>query len=321
MSCHIGHKKIIDIFKKQIQDDNLHQAYFLIGSENIGKLNLAKYFALLIHAGREDQKIKTQIDQDIHPDTFTIYPIRAKKTVKRSISIEQIHQLLKKTSLSPHSSKWKVGIISDAHLMTQEAANAFLKTLEEPTKSSIFILTSSDEKLILPTIASRCQKLFLGLVNKNEITKDLIVHGLDVKSSQLIASLSAGRPGLAKRFLDKERLESYNQDLILLEKLIEASDVERLLIAQSIAERQDILRVLDIWLIFLRDLLAAENDIFKIIVNVNRMKKLIDFSKKISSESIKKNILKIYESKQKLLGNANPRLVLENLALQLSFKD
>jgi DNA polymerase-3 subunit delta' len=317
MRKHIGHRKIINLLKKQIFKKNIHHAYLFIGPTNVGKLNLAKYFATLIHSGKNDKMIKSQIDKDIHPDTIVIKPNLAKKTASRSISINQIHELLRRTSLSPHSSKWKVGIISDVETMTIEASNAFLKTLEEPGKTSIFILTTTNERLILPTIVSRCQKLYLGLVERSEILKDLKSNQLGIKRSQLVANLSAGKPGLAKRLSKKKNLEKYSSDIDMIEKIILADDIERLSLSKSLYQRRDLIKLLDIWLLYIRDLLAVRQGFLEIIINIDRIKKITDFSKKIPFGKIQQIILAVQKSQEMLESNANPRLVLENLVLEI----
>lgn len=74
-----------------------------------------------------------------------------------SIKIEQIRELRRQLSLKPYSGKHKIAVIAEAHLMTVQAQNALLKTLEEPLGQAILILTSLSEYLLLPTIVSRCQ--------------------------------------------------------------------------------------------------------------------------------------------------------------------
>jgi len=318
MVSHIGHKKLIDALKRQIVHSNIHHAYIFIGPENIGKLNLAKHFAILIHNGKFDERIKNQIEKGNHPDTIIISPKSAKKTAKKSISIDQIHQLLKKCSLSPHSSKKKVGIIVDAQLMTPEAGNSFLKTLEEPTKTSIFILLTTNEKAIIPTVVSRCQKIYLNPIGKKEILRNLINNGVDKVTAELISNLSAGKPGIAIRLTDKSKLKKYNDDIELLEKIFESPEIEKLDLAKTVSERRDIIKLLNIWQAYLRDILVFKENILDILINVNRINKIKELAKEISFKKIQQMIEVVKESQIMLAGNANPKLVLENLFLEIN---
>jgi len=200
-------------------------------------------------------------------------------------------------------------------LMTSEAANAFLKTLEEPTKTSIFILTTSMENLILPTIISRCQKISLGLVSKKEIIKELEKEGVGKKVSEVISNLSAGKPGFAKRLSKKENLQKYFRNIDLLEELLIADDIDKMNLAKKIVEQRNLPKLLDLWLVYFRDLLAVRQGLFEIVVNTDRIKKIADFSKKFSPRKIKEDINLISEGQKMLAANTNPRLVLENLLL------
>jgi DNA polymerase III delta prime subunit len=88
----------------------------------------------------------------MHPDVLIISP-------DKSIKIDEIRQITDYTRFGPASSKWKIVIIESIDLMSEESANSFLKTLEEPAANILFILTTSRESKILKTIISRCQKL------------------------------------------------------------------------------------------------------------------------------------------------------------------
>jgi len=312
---HIGHKKIIDILKKQVKSQKIHHAYIFIGPPNVGKLDLAKYFASLIHEGKNKIKIREKIDKGIHPDTMIVSPQKAKRSYRQSISIEKIKKVTNKINLSPHSSKFKIGIISDAHLMTQEAANAFLKSLEEPPKASVLILTTTNENKILPTIISRCQKLYFGVVKREEILKNLAAEKINKRKAETISRLAAGRMGLAIRFREEKVLKNYQENLSILEKIFNFNDAEKIKKIEEISKTKDTSEILSDWLLYFRDLFAIQKGLDKIVVNFDKIQEIKKWSKKISLEKNKKIIRAIIESQNLLAANANPKLVLENLVL------
>jgi DNA polymerase III delta prime subunit len=94
-----------------------------------------------------------KIENNIYPDVFWVRPPEDSSSTK----IEQIRELRHQISLKPYEGRWKVFIINDADLMTEEAANCLLKTLEEPPGSSVVILVTTNIGALLPTIMSRCQ--------------------------------------------------------------------------------------------------------------------------------------------------------------------
>ena len=121
---------------------SVFQNYLFVGQDTAASLSHAKNLAKAVNS----------IDSCIHPDVFFIEP----KGASRSIGIREIREVIRCANLKPYGAKKKVFIINEAHLMNIAAANAFLKTLEEPPGDTIFILISSSEKALLPTIASRC---------------------------------------------------------------------------------------------------------------------------------------------------------------------
>lgn len=313
---HIGHRDVIRVLKKQIESQRIHHTYIFIGPPHIGKLDLAKYFASLIHDPRNQIQLREKLENSVHPDTIIIHPAKAKKTYKRTISIKEIKKLQRKINLTPHSSNFKIGIIADVHLLTLEAANAFLKTLEEPPKASVLILTTSNQNLILPTILSRCQKIYLGLVSQKEIYQNLIERNIGKNAAQMISRLAAGKPGLAIELAEEDILNDYRQNLSDLEKLFRLNDADRIKRVEAIYKQKDILEVLDNWLVYFRDLLIEKNNLADMEINFDREEMIKKQSLKLSNRKIENILRKIIESKNMLIANANPKLVLENLVLE-----
>lgn len=108
------------------------------------------------------------------------------------ISINFIREIKKNIYLASQEVGWKVIVVLDAHLMTEQASNAFLKILEEPPPSSTFILTSSNPDSLLPTIRSRCQPLYFPPLPESEIESFLKSKGVPESQMNLIIQLSAG---------------------------------------------------------------------------------------------------------------------------------
>ncbi|MEG1027639.1 MAG: DNA polymerase III subunit delta' [Oscillospiraceae bacterium] len=140
-----------------VNGGRLCHAYLFYGNKGIGKKTFAKYFACGILCNSktkpcfECSSCKNVLENN-HPDLF----ISEEKTTKNSISIDEIRFIRQDAYILPNQSNYKVYIIPSAENMTIPAANAFLKVLEEPPKSSIFILTSANKEQLPKTILSRC---------------------------------------------------------------------------------------------------------------------------------------------------------------------
>lgn len=165
----IGHEHIRNYLTQQLETQQLTHAYLFTGPQHVGKTLMAEWFAssLLCHGAQSNslfgpattQKPCQQcpscqsITKSIHPDLYRLHLAAD----EQSISIESMRTFLKGLTTSPSLGQQKVAILNDAHALTTAAANAFLKTLEEATASTIILIISHQPHKLLPTILSRCQ--------------------------------------------------------------------------------------------------------------------------------------------------------------------
>ena len=213
----IGHEKALHILSRTIQKKRIPSAYLFAGESGIGKrfaaLNLTK--ALNCDNNTLDACDACpschKIEKGIHPDILLIYPENNK------IRIDEIRAIDQFLSLKAFEGKKKVVIVDDAETMNQYAANAFLKTLEEPPEDSLIILISSNPERLPNTIRSRCQKLHftplssvaceevirrVSAMEKTEAaaktrTRKKQAKKLDPEHIAILMRLSLGRPGVA----------------------------------------------------------------------------------------------------------------------------
>jgi DNA polymerase-3 subunit delta' len=127
-----------------------------------------------------------KISKGIHPDVLTISPI------KKNIKIDQIREIKGHIKYGPNASDYLFVIIKNADTLSEEAANSLLKILEEPPEGTVFILLVEMVTRVLPTIASRCQKVFFAEENKilEELSKDSWVTSLNsIKNKSIFERL------------------------------------------------------------------------------------------------------------------------------------
>lgn len=168
----IGNEENKVILKNAINNKNILHSYLFYGAEGIGKKIFAKEFAKMILCNGDDFhkpcntcKACVEFDSDNNPDFFFIEPDG------NSIKIDQIREMQKSVIEKPIESSKKVYIIDNCHLMTKEAQNCMLKTLEEPQEYVVIILIASNENSILPTVKSRCTKLYFKELSDSELFK------------------------------------------------------------------------------------------------------------------------------------------------------
>src|SRR5690606_22718152 len=151
----IGNEKAIAFLDKSIKSDRLAQTYVFIGPEELGKSTVALAFAKNLQGEMEG------FNSDLH--------ILNREADKKNISIDQVRDFIKILNLSSFSGSYKIGLIKEADLLSEEAKSALLKTLEEPKEKVIIILLVSNEENLPATILSRSQKIYFNPVSASVI--------------------------------------------------------------------------------------------------------------------------------------------------------
>lgn len=154
----VGQEPIVRTLQNQIKNDSVGHAYLFVGSRGTGKTSAAKIFAKMLNCKDLSKNAPcdscvscTQIKSGSNTDIIEI-------DAASNNGVEEIRELKNKVNLVPSYSKFKIYIIDEVHMMTTQAFNALLKTLEEPPSHSIFILATTDPEKIPTTVLSRCQR-------------------------------------------------------------------------------------------------------------------------------------------------------------------
>lgn len=169
----IGQDNIINILKNQIKNDSISHAYLFSGIRGTGKTSTAKVFAKSICClNNKDGEACNECAscKDINMgDSADIIEIDAAS----NRGIDEIRDLKEKVSYMPNFGRYKVYIIDEVHMLTQEAFNALLKTLEEPPSHIVFIFATTEPNKILPTILSRCQRFDFKRIDSDVVVGHL----------------------------------------------------------------------------------------------------------------------------------------------------
>jgi len=224
----IGHTKQKKYFQNLIQNDALGQAYLFSGPEMIGK----KTFAL-------------ELARSILGDNFVQSP---DFKLVANAGIEEIRNLKKFFSLKTYSGGRRVVIFDDAHSLTPEAANAFLKTLEESPAGSVIILVSSMPSLILPTILSRCEEVRFVPAGEKEVNIYLAGKKIKEQDKEFLVKLSGGRIGLINRLIEDDGIIEAKKAVDDLRKLLNSGIYEKMDYAKKIHEKGDYQPWINYWL-------------------------------------------------------------------------
>ncbi|MCP3993923.1 MAG: AAA family ATPase [bacterium] len=185
----IGHRAVTAVLERDVASPA--HAYLFVGPLGVGKAAVARRFAAGILCGNAEQ-CRSRVMRGMHPDIVLVEP-----DGRSAITVEQARNTVAMANLAPVEGQRKVFVLEEGGAMNDEAANALLKTLEEPTASTIFIVIAESEDDLPETVASRCRTVVFGRVPEEEITAGLKEQHIGAERAEQAARISGGRPGLA----------------------------------------------------------------------------------------------------------------------------
>ena len=154
----VGQASITTTLKNAIKNNHLAQAYLFCGPRGVGKTTCARIFAKTINCKNLDENVEPcntceSCESFNNNRSYNIHELDAAS----NNSVEDIRNLIEQVRIPPQVGKYSIYIIDEVHMLSSQAFNAFLKTLEEPPAHAIFILATTEKHKIIPTILSRCQ--------------------------------------------------------------------------------------------------------------------------------------------------------------------
>ncbi len=293
----IGHEKQLSQIEKDLESGNLAHAYLLSGPNSVGKNTVAKKMAGILQCENDfchNCNACTQIEKGCHVDTVVF------EDDGESIKIETVRKILERLSMT-RQAPYKILLVQSLERMGVEAANSFLKMLEEPPERTVFIMTTDNVRLILPTILSRVRVVQFNSVSQGYLKEKLesLYPERDKETLETVSLLSMGKTGKAVHLM--EHPES------LAEYLKIYHDIQNFFAYRSIVERFSYIEEMA------EDPKKIETFI-NILTHVVRSQML---ERKEDSPKQIKALSKINEAAMLLKKNVNVRLVLENLMLQI----
>ncbi|KXK15525.1 MAG: putative DNA polymerase III delta' subunit [Chloroflexi bacterium OLB14] len=331
----LGHEWAVDMLRQHVTHHEIRHAYLITGATGLGKRTLALRLAQALNcekpisAGMPCLICRTckQIESMAHPDLTIIEPtIKDPNGGKElipdengEIRISQIRDFHKSITLKPYQNRYRVIIIKNFHQASDESANALLKTLEEPPAHAVLILTAENPEQLLPTINSRCEILRLRPLPIESITNDLMQKGLDEDRARLLAHISGGRPGYARKLMDDVTLlEKRDEQLNDLQTLLPAPRVEKFSYADKLSKDKDLMRkTILVWLSYWRDVLLRVAGAETPLINIDRNMEIEFLAGRLDLTSARKIVSNLEATLEKMDKNVNARLLAEVLLLDL----
>lgn len=311
-----GHDNIKFFFKRALEKEAVSHSYIFFGPDGVGKMLFAKTLSKALNCldRRDDACDKCasclKIENGKHPDV-AIVEVAEKKD---SIGIEQIRMVRERISLKPYEGRTKVFIIKDSHLMTEEAANCLLETLEEPAVNSVLILITSRVEVLLETVRSRCKqikfepldlKIKVELVRQRGFSEDEAVFLSRLENSGVCV------PKLENRHF----FEFKNRILNELSSKLSLLDEASFIFGESKEKMKFMLSVLESWF---RDIFVFKaGGPSALVINSDRLKDIKVLSDEFSFEDLEDILKEVKDAQFSIERNVGPKIAFNNLKLKL----
>ncbi len=327
----IGQKRAIDFLRRVIGGDRIPHAYLFTGIRGVGKSTTALALARAVNCAADTTGdgcgrciICRQLSSGNFPDIISVAPDG------QNIKIEQIRELNRALNYKPVSGRYRITIIDRAEMMTEEAANSFLKTLEEPPPGNIIVLKVVDPRDLLPTIVSRCQRVPFNPLDR-DIIRDYLVahHNQDDNTAYLAAGIADGSLGRAIEICEEGFLDARRELLehILGLKDMPASQAVELAFeygkkysrkAQEDQSGIDLYGVIGIWKSCLRDmLLVTIGGNYDMMENRDYREMIAGLAAKHDADKLIESFFLLEDCQRDLIRNPNPGLLVEKMLLEL----
>lgn len=321
----VGHKNIIQYIGNAVTSGAVSHAYILNGERGSGKKLLANLFAMSLQCQNRDedgdacgkcQSCKQAVSGN-QPDI-----IRVTHEKPTTISVDDIReQVNNDIQIKPYSSPYKIYIIAEADMMSVQAQNALLKTIEEPPEYAVIILLTENAETLLPTIRSRCVMLKLRNI-KDQLVKKYLMEQMEIPDykADVCVAFAQGNMGKAIALATSEYFNEIKEEAVHLLQNIDDMQVEELMgaVKKCSAYKMNISDYMDVIAIWYRDVL-----IYKATKNVDRvvfsdqMRYIKDRAKKSSYEGIENILEGLEKAKARLKANVNFELTMELLLLTI----
>ena len=303
----VGHKNIIKYISSAVQADAVSHAYILNGERGSGKRLLANLFAMSLQCQNREEDGEAcgkcqsckQAQNGNQPDI-----IKVTHEKPNTISVDDIRtQVNNDIVIKPYSSKYKIYIIPEADLMSAQAQNALLKTIEEPPEYAVIMLLTENAEALLPTIRSRCVMMKLRNI------KD-----------QLVKKYAQGNMGKAIMLATSEYFNEIKEEVVHLLRNIDEMNVSELMdaVKKCMTYKMEINDYLDMIAIWYRDVLIykATKNVDRVVFSV-QLRYIKARASKSSYEGIENILDAIEKAKARLKANVNFELTMELLLLTI----
>jgi DNA polymerase-3 subunit delta' len=323
----LGQEEAVQLLKKASAKEKMPHAYLFVGIAGIGKTSTALALCQALNCEDPDNgegcgrcRSCRRLGSGNFPDLVIL------ERDGQNIKIEQVRELERLFSFKAVAAKYRVTVVRRAETMTEEAANAFLKMLEEPPLGNILILTVTEPLDLLPTILSRCQRVSFRPLPAPLIESWLVGNrGMEKDKASLLSRIAAGSLGRALDLAEGDFLEKRQELLYSISRIIHLPPEKVVQWALEYAgkekkEKRDAAAALmmEVWKTWYRDLILCKASCPEdVLVNIDFSRELKNASGDFRMDDLMESFFTLDLAERDLMRFRNVDLLVENSVLKL----
>jgi DNA polymerase-3 subunit delta' len=265
-----------------------------------------------------ESKLHRQYQLMQHPDLTVVQ----RQEGDRDLKIDAVRDLQRTLSLAPYMSNYRVALLLNFEEANPNAANAVLKTLEEPNPRVVLLVTAESSEALLPTIVSRCEVVRLRPVPLEQVAGGLRdLHSVEPEQARLLAHIASGRPGYAVHLSQNPEILDQRQTWLDEQRnLLTGDRVARFAYAEGMSkDKEQLPQQLLVWLAYWRDVLMRVSRSQAPLVNLDRAEEINRLAEGLDLSTARQTVLSLERTLDELRTNINLRLAAETLLLELPY--
>ncbi|MBO9360798.1 MAG: DNA polymerase III subunit delta' [Thermoflexus sp.] len=318
----VGHRSVIRLLERQRAEERIAHAYLFTGPPQVGRRTLAWAWGMALLCPDPDPPCGScrscrRMEAGHHPDALYVAP------EGNSLKIDQVREVQRLLALTPVEGPYRIVLFDAAEKMTTEAANALLKTLEEPPSYAVLMLIAPSPESLLPTVVSRCQVLSFDPVPILEVRQALQARwGVPAERADRLARRSGGRIGWAVQAAHDPEVEArYEERIRQIHRLLTQRRWERFRFAEELAGEEEETRqaFLETAMAWWRDVLYCAAGTALPLIHEEDRRRIQRAAERVGLEGARAALEATRRAWIALQRNANARLALEAMLLDWPF--
>lgn len=315
----IFHKSLMNTLFQTVREQSNANTYIFEGSKGLSKHAAARLFAKSLVCDNTEKAPCCECDKCLeadagsHPDIIFV----EREADKSTIGVVPIRKMIEESLIKPFYNKHKVFIINEGDLLTIQAQNAFLKTIEEPPKYAVFIIVCTDTEILLETVRSRAVTVTFPPVSDETVINYITSKYPEETRLDFLVKYCAGIPKYADEIINRKNFDELRDEILnIIPRLLSNNKIYAFDVSAFIENhKENVTEIYDIILMYLRDVLITMMGHSTDMANSDKAEKIYLLAQKYTPQTISSAIDEITVAKKMLMRNVKASATAMHAAL------